>query len=76
MRTYLAEWPDGTFTVCSASNLVDLFWTLDEEGDPYATKSYLLPSRFEIVSDFVDGKLVWDAEGKKLVDWKKVKIDY
>lgn len=48
MSTYLAEWPDGTISVLSAENIVDLFWRLDVEGNPFAAKVCKLPSRFHI----------------------------
>jgi hypothetical protein len=34
MKLYIAKWPNGTFTILSASSKKDLFFKLDEEGDP------------------------------------------
>lgn len=44
-------WPNGTFTVTTASNDDDLFWILDEEGNPFIAKVYLLPTRFTITTN-------------------------
>lgn len=48
MKNYIAFWPDETFTVLSASSLYDLFWNLDEEGNPYAAEIYRLAGRFSV----------------------------
>jgi len=34
MKIYIAKWPNGTVTILSAKNKRDLFFKLDEEGDP------------------------------------------
>ena len=34
MKLYIAKWPNGTVTILSAKNKKDLFFKLDEEGDP------------------------------------------
>lgn len=48
MKTYIAFWPNKTFSVLSASSLFDLFWQLDEEGDPSAAEVYRLAGRFSV----------------------------
>ena len=35
MNLYYAEWPNKTVTIAHAKNSIDLFFLLDEEGDPY-----------------------------------------
>jgi hypothetical protein len=36
MNLYFAEWPDKTVSIIHAENSLDLFFILDEEGDPYS----------------------------------------
>jgi hypothetical protein len=69
MKTYLAFWPDETFTLCSATSLNDLFWTLDEEGDPYAAKVYALPNRFVITTDTPVTEDQFNVSDKRLVSF-------
>lgn len=38
MKLYYAEWPNGTVTIVYAKDNLDLFWILDQEGDPYQAK--------------------------------------
>jgi hypothetical protein len=38
MKLYIAKWPNGTVTILSAKNKKDLFFKLDEEGDPSAAE--------------------------------------
>lgn len=38
MKLYYAEWPNGEVTIVHAKNSLDLFWLLDQEGDPYSAK--------------------------------------
>lgn len=33
-KLFLAIWPDKTFTIAHALSSRELFWKLDEEGDP------------------------------------------
>ena len=51
MRTYLATWPNGTFSIVEAPDIKCLFWTLDEEGDPYSAEVSKLPRRFTLTTD-------------------------
>ena len=55
MRVYLTEWPNGTISVLTADNEVDLFDQLDSEGDPTDAKIYLMPTRFHIETDVKNG---------------------
>lgn len=34
MEVYIAKWPNGTATILTASSKKDLYFKLDEEGDP------------------------------------------
>jgi hypothetical protein len=34
MKLYIAKWPNGTISILNASSKKDLFFKLDEEGDP------------------------------------------
>jgi hypothetical protein len=36
MNLYFAEWPDESVSIVHAKNSIDLFFILDEEGDPYS----------------------------------------
>jgi hypothetical protein len=64
MNTYLALWPNGTFTVTTALSEDDLFWKLDEEADPFLAKVYALPARFTITTE---DECRLQITGKKLV---------
>jgi hypothetical protein len=73
-KLYIAEWPDGTITILSAESKKRLFWTLDEESDPYATKITEVTFEDRIVirthsekdiSWYVDGKTKVIQNGKK-----------
>lgn len=57
MKNYIAFWPDKSFTILSASSRKELFWKLDEEGNPCSAVIYKLPVDFQIMSR---------AEGKML----------
>lgn len=48
MKNYIAFWPDETFTVLSASSPLDLFWSLDEEGNPEDAEVYRLAGKFSV----------------------------
>ena len=43
MKTYIAQWPDGTITIVDAEDKTDLFWKLDVESDPIAAKIFEAP---------------------------------
>lgn len=34
MKLYIANWPNGTISILNAANKKDLFFKLDEEGNP------------------------------------------
>lgn len=57
MRVYLAEWPNGTISVLTADNEVDLFNKLDAEGDPNEAMIFLMPTQFHLETN-VKGKRI------------------
>ena len=57
MRTYIAYWPNKTITVLTASDEVELFDTLDEEGDPEQAEIFILPTKFAVTTSIVDGAI-------------------
>ena len=65
MKTYIAEWENGTISIISAKNDIDLFWKLDEEADPDGAKLYVLQDDTElhITTDIAKDK---DGEPKIL----------
>jgi hypothetical protein len=68
MKTYIAIWPNKTFSVVTASDWIDLMWTLDEEGDPGAVLELIEKRRGEsVTSDWRDEKLVFTS-GKSVKD--------
>ena len=69
MRTYLASWPNGTITVLTASSELELYDTLDEEGDPDQAEVFILPTKFAVTTDVKDGKIIVD-ETQSLKDLK------
>lgn len=50
MKTYLCIWPDKSFSLIQCLSMRELFWILDEEDNPHASKAYLLPERFQITT--------------------------
>jgi uncharacterized alpha/beta hydrolase family protein len=44
MKTYIAQWENGTISVLTAKNKTDLFWKLDSEGDPISAKIFVVPT--------------------------------
>jgi hypothetical protein len=48
MKVYLAEWPNGTISILTANDEVELFSQLDEEADPNLAKIYIMPTHFHI----------------------------
>lgn len=56
MKNYIAFWPDETFTVLSASSLLDLYWSLDNEGDPDGAEVYRLAGKFSVRQINVPGR--------------------
>jgi hypothetical protein len=65
---YVAEWPDGTISIVSAESKNDLFWKLDEEGDPTGAKI----SKIKIDKDNCDIHITTDLSMKK----NKPKLDW
>lgn len=58
LETYITLWPNGTFSI-NRTTLEDLFDAVDEEGDPFSTKTYKIPGkRFSIKIEEVKGKSV------------------
>lgn len=70
MRTYLASWPNGTITVLTASNEVELFDTLDEEGDPEQAKVFILPTKFAVTTEIENNGITFD-ESQSLKELKQ-----
>lgn len=58
-KNYLINWPNGTISIIAADNPYDLFWRMDEEGDPTCPENeiYILPERFHIGTQLIDGKI-------------------
>ena len=50
-RTYLAKWENGTISILTASNNLELFDKLDVEGDPNGLLIYRLPEDFHLGTD-------------------------
>ena len=42
MKTYIAQWEDGSISIISAEDKTDLFWKLDTESDPTRAKITLV----------------------------------
>lgn len=59
MRLYFVEWPDQTITIIYDDlSPIDLFWKLDEEGDPYCAKVWSTTEPCAITSDITPSGLV------------------
>lgn len=43
MKTYIAQWPNGTITIVEAIDKTELFWKLDYEADPTLAKLFEIP---------------------------------
>ena len=60
MQTIVAKWPDNTISILRIPQTADVFWELDQEGDPHAAEVYrLLPGEAHMGWD-------WDEEKKTL----------
>jgi len=46
MKTYIAQWPDGTISIVSAEDRADLFWKLDSEGCPACAKIFVVKGSY------------------------------
>jgi hypothetical protein len=58
-NNYLINWPNGTISIITADNSDELFWRMDEEGDPTSpdVEIYVLPEYFHIGTQLIDGKI-------------------
>lgn len=56
---YLINWPDGTISIITADDPNELFWRMDQEGDPTCPdiEIYILPKYFHIGTLIIDGKI-------------------
>lgn len=56
---YLIYWANKTISIITADSPDELFWRMDEEGDPTFpdTKIYILPKYFHIGTQVVDGNI-------------------
>ena len=52
-KTYLAKWENGTISILTASNNLELFDKLDVEGDPNGLLIYRLPEDFHLGTDII-----------------------
>ena len=72
---YLVIWPNQTISVLFAFDEIDLFWKLDEEGDPTckSNKIYVLPEGFHIRTEFFQNEInAWDEDYElKQFKWSK-----
>ena len=50
-KTYLAKWQNGTISILTARNNLELFDKLDVEGDPNGVLIYRLPEDFHLGTD-------------------------
>jgi hypothetical protein len=58
-KNYLINWPNGTISIITANTPDELFWRMDEEGDPTSpdVEIYILPEYFHIGTQLIDGKI-------------------
>jgi len=71
MKMYFIEWPDKSFTIiCGKLTPVELFWRLDEEGDPYSAIVSSTTDPCCITSQIIDGALFVARDSDCL--WKRV----
>lgn len=71
MKLYFVTWPNETFTIIYGQlSPVDLFWKLDEEGDPYAASVWSTTDPCAITSEMTDNGLVVSRDPDCL--WKRV----
>ena len=74
-RLYIANLPNGTISIVSASSRKDLFFKLDSEGDPVDAKITQVDFNEDIhvttafVTDPVSRKPAIDADGAPELDW-------
>ena len=53
MKLFLCKWSDGTGKIVTCKNLLQLFWALDFEGDPYQVKYKELKEDFAVNFKFI-----------------------
>jgi hypothetical protein len=60
MKTYIAQWENGTISILTAEDKTELFWKLDSEGDPIGAKIFVVPTdeegNFHITTDIIKKK--------------------
>lgn len=56
---YLINWPNGTISIITADNADELFWRMDQEGDPTFPdiEIYILPEYFHIGTQLINGQI-------------------
>ena len=60
MKTYIAKWPNGTISILTAENQVDLFWQLDSEGNPSCAEIFQVTK-----NEYEDFHIATNLEKKK-----------
>jgi hypothetical protein len=76
MDLYFARWDNDTISIIQAENDFDAFWTLDEEGDPYAAKVWKAQGRAVITSELLRGKPgLKVSRSTEHCRWSRVKFD-
>jgi len=48
MTSIFAYWKNGDYSIINAASLYDLFWQLDNEGNPYSPSLRILPTGFSM----------------------------
>ena len=57
MKTYIAKWPNGTISIVQAKNMTELFWELDNEGDPTMTQVFQVNKPFHITTKIINKEI-------------------
>jgi hypothetical protein len=57
MKTYIAKWPNGTISILQAKNMMELFWELDNEGDPTMTQVFKVNKPFHITTNIINNEI-------------------
>lgn len=62
-KNYLINWPNGTISIITADTPDELFWRMDEEGDPTFpdVEIYILSEHFHIGTQLIDGKIQFSS---------------
>jgi hypothetical protein len=66
MKTYIAQWPDGTISIVSAEGQTDLFWKLDAEADPNEAKLFVIQDDEEL---HITTRIVKDKKGEPKIEF-------